>query len=317
MNTEFIAGRSCPLRYRYGPAALVQAPEQSADALYVIGGLYGNRPALAAIEALAAQEHGPVTLCFNGDFNWFNIDDAGFAAINLSVLEHDAIQGNVEAELGGLGEDAGCGCAYPDSVDAGVVERSNTIHARLRATARCFPDLLPRLGALPMFRRYRVGNCSVGIVHGDAESLAGWRFDAAALDDPANRAWIETAFAQANVDVFASTHTCLPALRSYHVGAGRKLVINNGAAGMPNFVGRRSGLITRIGVEASPAGSLYAATMGDTCVEALEVRYDQATWEREFLDNWPPGSPAHRSYYERIVFGPKHSVDQACRHVRS
>jgi hypothetical protein len=38
------------LRYRYGPAALAHAPEQTAETLYVVGGLYGNLPALAAIE---------------------------------------------------------------------------------------------------------------------------------------------------------------------------------------------------------------------------------------------------------------------------
>ena len=47
-------GRACPLSYRYGATALARCREQDADTLYVIGGLYGNRPALAAIEALAA-----------------------------------------------------------------------------------------------------------------------------------------------------------------------------------------------------------------------------------------------------------------------
>jgi len=37
------------LRYRYGPAALALAAEQAADTLYVVGGLYGNRPALDAL----------------------------------------------------------------------------------------------------------------------------------------------------------------------------------------------------------------------------------------------------------------------------
>lgn len=41
------------------------------------------------------------------------------------------------------------------------------------------------------------------------------------------------AFAEASVDVFASTHTCLPALCRFD--GDEKVVINNGAAGMPNF----------------------------------------------------------------------------------
>ncbi|MEO8038101.1 MAG: hypothetical protein ABI794_04985, partial [Betaproteobacteria bacterium] len=246
-----VAGRSCPLSYRYGPGALRAGPEQVAETLYVIGGLYGNLPALESIRALAAQEPGVVTLCFNGDFNWFNVDDAGFAAINDAVLAHDAMLGNVEAELFAAGDDAGCGCAYPDDVDGATVERSNRIHARLKATARRHPAVLDQLQRLPMWRRYRVGGRAIGVVHGDAESLSGWRFDAHALDEPARRGWIADAFAAAAVDIFASTHTCLPALRRFDDETGPRLVANNGAAGMPNFRDDTRGLITRIGVRPS------------------------------------------------------------------
>lgn len=304
-------GRSCPLAYRYGPAALAKCPSQVVETLYVIGGLYGNLPALATIQAMADQEPGPVTLCFNGDFNWFNVDDAGFVAINHAVLDHDAIQGNVEAELLTPEDDAGCGCAYPESVDVGVVERSNAIHARLKSTARRHPQILDRLRSLPLFRRYRVGNRVVGVVHGDAESLAGWRFDIGALDTPGNQAWLATAFAQAEVDIFASTHTCLPALRQFGVGGERKLIVNNGAAGMPNFAAERSGLITRIGLAPGPHAASYGAQFGEIHVDALPVRYDHATWENMFLMNWPVGSPAHLSYYNRIDHGPSFDIDRA------
>src|SRR5689334_23228841 len=87
-------GRNCPLHYRYAPADLARAADFSVETLYVIGGLYGNGPALEAVLALAAQEITPVTLCFNGDFNWFDIDDAGFRAINNEVLRHHALRGN-------------------------------------------------------------------------------------------------------------------------------------------------------------------------------------------------------------------------------
>src|SRR5690606_22146824 len=114
-------------------------------------GLYGNPFALDAVEALAASEAGPVSIVFNGDFNWFNVDDAGFAVINRRVLAHSAILGNVEAELGEAGDEAGCGCAYPDSVDAQTVARSNRIHARLKATAARHPEIVAALDRLPMF----------------------------------------------------------------------------------------------------------------------------------------------------------------------
>lgn len=300
MNTP---GRVCPLRYRYGSAAIARAPERSAEILYVIGGLYGNLPALDAIEAMACGEHGPVTLCFNGDFNWFNVDDAGFHAINERVLRHDAILGNVEAELGSGSDDAGCGCAYPDQVDQNTVERSNQIHAALKRTAARHPDLLARLDALPMVARYRVGEVRVGVVHGDSESLAGWRFDVTALDDPEQNDWRAESFALARVDVFASTHTCLPATRCYDHG-GTKVVANNGAAGMPNASGTRFGILTRIATTSSPHPRLYGHAFQGTRIDALAINYDDAAWQERFLENWREGSPAWLSYFNRIVNGP-------------
>ena len=296
-------GRVCPLRYHYGPGAIAVAPERPAETLYVIGGLYGNLQALAAVEAMARVEPGPVTLCFNGDFNWFNVDDAGFRAINERVLRHDAILGNVEAELGEDTDAAGCGCAYPESVDQGVVERSNQIHARLKRTAARHPSLLRRLGELPMLTRYRVGAVRVGVVHGDAESLAGWRFDAAALDDSGEQAWRAQVFASAGVDIFASTHTCLPAMRRFNLG-GVRLVANNGAAGMPNARGTNFGILTRIGTTASPHARLYGHALRGVQVDALAINYDNPAWQECFLKNWPAGSPAWLSYFDRIANGP-------------
>ena len=297
------AGRICPLRYRYGPAAIARAPERPAETLYVIGGLYGNLPALAAVQAMAKVEPGPVTLCFNGDFNWFNVDDAGFRAINERVLRHDAILGNVEAELAEDTDAAGCGCAYPESVDQGVVERSNQIHARLKRTAARHPDLLARLAALPMVARYRVGGALVGVVHGDAEALAGWRFDVAALDDPKQQAWRADAFAKSEVDVFASTHTCLPAMRCFDRD-GVKLIANNGAAGMPNARGASFGILTRIGTGVSPHADLYGHALRGVRVDAVAIHYDGPAWQECFLRNWPAGSPAWLSYFDRITHGP-------------
>ena len=83
-----MAGRSCPLRYRYGAEAIARLPAVEAETLYVLGGLYGNLPALDVVERLAAAESGPVTLIFNGDFNWFDVDDTSFAEINRRVLAH-------------------------------------------------------------------------------------------------------------------------------------------------------------------------------------------------------------------------------------
>lgn len=296
---DAVAGRTCPLRYRYGPQAIANAPTRTADVLYVIGGLYGNVAALDVIEQMAACEAGTVTLCFNGDFNWFNVDNPGFREINGRVLRHDAITGNVEAELPVEGDDAGCGCAYPPEVSGAVVERSNRIHARLKATAQQHPDLLSQLAALPMFARYQVGDCRVGVVHGDAESLAGWRFGVDQIGQPAQAHWLAEAFGAAEVDVFASTHTCEPVLHRAPMPQGA-LVINNGAAGMPNAGGALPGLITRVSARPSPHAASHGAQIAGVHVDALPVHYDQARWLSLFTANWPAHSDAHASYFGRI-----------------
>ena len=259
---------------------------------------------------MAAAEAGRTTLCFNGDFNWFNVDDSGFRAINERVLQNDAIKGNVEVELCETSSDAGCGCAYPETVDQGVVERSNQIHAVLKHAAAKHTDVLAQLDALPTVARYRVGEVRIGVVHGDAESLAGWRFDVAALDDLNETSWRADAFAKAAVDVFASSHTCLPAARRFNFG-GVKFVVNNGAAGMPNALGTHFGILTRIGTSPSPHPSLYGDAVGGVMIDALAIHYDNSRWQEAFLTNWPPGSPAWMSYFNRIANGPHYSLQRS------
>ena len=282
---------------------MATAAEVRAETVYVVDGLYGNLPALDAIEAMAAAEPGPVTLFFNGDFNWFDVAPGQFAALNRRVLAHRAIQGNVEAELGPDGGAAGCGCAYPEDVDDATVERSNLIHARLRQTAAGFPEITAALAVLPMYAGVRIGGQRLGIVHGDAESLAGWGFDRAALDDPLRADWLACCFRDADVEIFASSHTCLPACRSFEIDGRRRAVINNGAAGMPNYRGDRCGIISRIARLPSPHPPLRGLRVGQLFVDALGVAYDHETWIEQFLAQWPPGSSAHTSYFARLLDG--------------
>ena len=158
----------------------------------------------------------------------------------------------------------------------------------------------------------RVGDARVGIVQGDAASLAGWGFAASRLDAPEHRRWIEDAFTQARVDVFACTHTCLPAMRHFTLARGAAVVANNGAAGMPNLAGSRFGLLTRISVEPYRGPALaYGTQVGSVFVDALRIDYDHERWMRRFLASWPEGSSAHESYHRRMSEGPRHPVAQA------
>lgn len=300
------AGRNCPIRYRYGAARISQVPAQSCEVLYVVGGLYGNPFALGSVERLAAGDTGQVRICFNGDFNWFNKSAESFVSINQHVLQHDCILGNVEAELGEPLDAPDCGCAYPDSVDQGVVDRSNQIHSELKRTAQQHPLLLGQLLERPFFARYNVDGLQVAVVHGDADSLAGWRFDPASLRDPGDAHWRAGVFRQAQVDLFASSHTCSAA---FHVERkGREVigvVSNNGAAGMPSVAGSLDGLITRVAARPFHDRALVynAMPLKGVWVEQLRIHFDQQAWQQHFLGQWPEGSAAHTSYFHRISQG--------------
>jgi hypothetical protein len=84
-------------------------------------------------------------------------------------------------------------------------------------------------------------------------------------------------------------------------------VINNGAAGMPNFPGQLSGLITRIGLTPFDSSTLPGFNVIERTqvhgveVAAISVPYDHAQWRTRFLANWPEGSEAYISYYARIM----------------
>jgi hypothetical protein len=309
------AGRGCPASYGYSPAVFAQAPELVADIVYVVGGLYGNGAALTEVLRMARQETGRVALIFNGDFHWFDADVEAFVAIDEVVAQHSALRGNVETEVASDDDRYGCGCAYPEDVPDADVERSNAILARLKGVARELPAVRARLATLPMYQVARIGAARIAIVHGDAWSLAGWRFAADALHDVANEASLLAAFERAAVDGFASSHTCLPALKTFETPSGERFIINNGSAGMANFSGSRHGLVSRLALMPVPHAlrtrRLYGTMSGPLCIDALEVQFDTAQWDREFARLWPAGSPAQRSYEHRIHRGPAYSVQQA------
>ncbi len=301
-------GRSCPRHYRYSPAVFSRAADLKAQSLYIVGGLYGNPFALETVLAMARREGA--TLVFNGDFNWFNVEPAEFESVNETVLEHAALRGNVETEIAGEDSGAGCGCAYPEWVGDAEVERSNEILRRLRGTARAHPRLRERLSALPMHLVAEIGGLRIGIVHGDAESLAGWQFSQEALRERPERA--RAVLAGAGIDVFACTHTCLPVMQEFSTPRGAALIVNNGAAGMPNFRDTRFGLATRI-ASAPSTQALYGTRLGKWVVEAVPVRYDYEAWIARFDRLWPAGSPASLSYRKRIASGPDYKMEQAVR----
>jgi len=318
---------ACPVDYRYSASVFRRAPSLVADTVYVVGGLYGNVEALHEIlrmQEAEARAGRRVELVFNGDHNWFDVDAASFREINEAALAGTSIRGNVEAEIA-QPSDGGCGCNYPDYVNAEYVARSNAIMRRLQRTAAEFSDIRQRLGALPMTRTIEVGGERVGIVHGDAELLSGWSFAAESLSpngrscsgDEATaeltpRETIDRIFRDADVTAFASSHTCLPHARDYGVDGRPRLLMNNGSSGIPNFTGAPFGIVTRISSDPTvPADSLYGITVRGARFDAVPVRFDQRKWLGRFLANWQPGSPGYEAYYKRLVGGPAFELADA------
>jgi len=307
-------GRVCPSDYSLGRCAFLARPPLEADVLYVVGGLYGNTVALDLLLALfEAEPTRCKRLVLNGDFHWFDRDPAQFERVERLTAGHSRLRGNVETEISREGDAAGCGCAYPQEVDDGTVERSHRILAALKHTARVL-GCGTALGELPMVARARVGGCRIAITHGDERSLAGWRL----AHDRLAHAWqdgLADTLLGIDADVIASSHTCSPVAGTFRI-QGRLLgAINNGAAGMANFAGTRYGVFTRIAVPGVglPAGArrLYGARIASADVAAIALDYDAATWLGRFEQQWPEGSDAHLSYHRRIVTGSDATIASA------
>lgn len=307
------AGRSCPLHYRYRPEQLTRSPEPcDADVLYVAGGLYGNPFALDEIEAMAdrdRQQGHRVRLLFNGDFNWFNADSRLFEQINTRVLAHGATTGNVEYELARPEAGAGCGCAYPDFVDDTVVERSNRIMTRLQAIARNHPALQEMLADLPRYQCLMFGGLNVVVLHGDAESLAGWGLSHEVLNRQGNGRLTDW-FRRTGADLIVSSHTCLPVMRHLEVDGRPRLFLNNGSAGMGNLAGDAAGLVARIALSPPPEGACILTSGPSLSAALVPVQFPLAPWLTLFDRLWPPDSDAALSYRHRILNGTALTMEQ-------
>jgi hypothetical protein len=88
---------ACPLAYHHRPEDLDVPPAFTSTTLYVVGGLYGNPFALAAVSARASAEPSPPEIVFNGDFHYLDVDPDAFRAVDDGVRAHHATQGNIES----------------------------------------------------------------------------------------------------------------------------------------------------------------------------------------------------------------------------
>jgi predicted phosphodiesterase len=323
-TNESAAGRFCPPDYRINSELLKPSVTPlTFEVVYIVGGLYGNTEALTLIcDAFEAETSLHKTLVFNGDFHWFDVAREEFLDIEARTSKYLRLRGNVETELArpiekGMEADIGCGCAYPAEVSDKEVEFSNAIIQKLRATYRsCNTEPHGTLSDLPMVMRLDVDGLGVGITHGDIDSLAGWSLahNKIASTMAGGLAKKMTALA---LDIVASSHTCLPALHKQN----KQVVVNNGAAGLSNFKGQTSGLITRIAKQDAGASRLpiafqssLAGKTNTVSIQALSVDFDDAKWQAKFLAQWPAQTAAHESYWQRIRLGTSYTKNQAMQY---
>lgn len=299
------AGRACPADYRIAPDAFAGEPELECDVLYVVGGLYGNPFAAEAVDALVESEgDADVKVVLNGDIHWFDKTADNFADIERRIAKHIPLVGNVEAELRRQ-EDVGvgCGCAYPDCTSDDSVARSNRIHKMLSFALESNPQLKAMLEGRPSTLLASVAGRRVAVTHGDEKLLGGWDNSRESLQDILRQDEVDTFMAENDIDVFTTTHTCAPAA----IRLARGVVVNNGAAGLPNFSGEDFGLCIRI-AERPREDSLFECELDGLFVQAVPVRYDHDAYLDWFDGLWGPASPAAISYRSRIVSGPEDEI---------
>ena len=301
------AGRVCPVDYRIPADAFAGEPADACDVLYVVGGLYGNPFALDALDALVGQERGSVRVVLNGDAHWFDKTAENFATLERRMARYTPLVGNVEAELRRqVDVGVGCGCAYPDCTGDDAVSRSNRIHKKLSEAVDAHPELKGLLVGRQATATVRVAGKKVAVTHGDERLVGGWACSRESLQDVLRQDELDCWMADNGVDVLATTHTCAPAALSL----ARGLVVNNGAAGLPNFAGQRFGLVVRVAATPHP-DALFGAERDGVHVEAVPLRYDHDAFLAWFDGLWEATSPAAVSYRSRIVDGPDDRLEDS------
>ena len=309
------AGRACPIDYHLDQAVWASdpAPEHCFDTLLVVGGLYGNPFAGETVRAMAEAERallgegGRVGVVYNGDMHWFDRTAEEFARIEALSEGGIPLVGNVEAEVRRASDvGVGCGCAYPSCTDDASVSRSNRIHRIMRDAVRQHPNLVALLEGRPGHMVVQVGECKVGITHGDEKLLGGWDCSLEQLEQVLRQAELSDFMADNGIDIFATTHTCAAVACKLPAG----VVVNNGAAGLPTFTGQQFGVLTRIAATPSE-DAIYRATHKGLFIEAVPVRYDHDAYLAWFDALWPRRSPAQISYRKRIVEGPDCYISDA------
>lgn len=294
-------GRNCSLEYILQKDWTKKSEKLEEEAIYIVGGLYGNRYALEIINKMTHDENAKVV--FNGDMHWFDVEKEDF--LKIEELSKDSIKllGNVEFELLNNTSSLGCGCNYPEDVSDGVVERSNVIHNMMKENIKgdqILNDIKERSKTLVLdfFGK------KIAITHGDEKSMSGWGCSNENLKLVSRKKELDNWFKENDIDILATTHTCLAVVYDN----GRNIVINNGAAGMANIKGETFGLFTRI-AKNSHKKAIYSEYRDGLYVELVKVDFNIEKFKLWFEKVWPDDSPASISYKNRIINGTSLTIE--------
>ena len=243
-------------------------------------------------------------LIFNGDFHWLNKKKEEFIAVQEFINKHIAIKGNIEDSLSNPKNFNNCNCDYPDYFPPEETIYSNEIFSQLKKTYLLCDEYKNDLNKLDTHFYISIKNGpNVFVTHGDLLSLNGWSFSSQSIREVKKEDFLNF-FNLVNADVIVSSHTCLPVFcNAIHRNGEEKLLLNNGAAGMPNFRNKEFGIIIRISSTEFPDEKvLYRKRIKNYFFEAIKLEYANENFVKDFLSNWPFKSPGYKAYFDRIRY---------------
>lgn len=218
----------------------------------ILGGIYSNAPALAAVLDDARGRDVEAVLCL-GDMGGFGPHpDRVFPLLRSAPVL--AIQGNYDESIArGRGD---CGCGYTSARDNAYAQVSYAYTARRTST-----EHRAWLAALPAHRRLRLGRHRALMCHGSPRVINEFLWESTTPDGYLRRLLDEQA-----ADVLLCGHT---GIHWHRALPGGRHVVNAGAVGRPANDGR-------------PNAWYAILTAGDELVvEFVPVDYDHEALARE------------------------------------
>ncbi|MBV8201440.1 MAG: metallophosphoesterase [Acidobacteria bacterium] len=248
------AGRQAARRRYRRPVADATAVEGPFAKVAVLGGVYSNHLALAALLEDAARRRVEAVYCL-GDLGGFGPEPERIWPL-LSAGGVRCIQGNYEQSLAAGRED--CNCGYTDPRDNHFAAVSYGYTAR-----HCSPAFKRWMGELPARWRVEIGGRELLLVHGSPRQVNEFLFDSTSPDS-----FLELLLDQHRCDALLCTHTGLHWHR--RLPSGRD-ALNVGVIGRPANDGRPE--VWYAVIEARPAGPA-GAPGGGLGIELVALRYD-------------------------------------------